>query len=327
MMKKVLMVAAALSCAFSPGAFAEEPAWPSKAVKIVLPYPPGSGIDALIRTLGAQLSTVWKKPVLIENRPGANTIIGAQLVASSAPDGHTLLFTSDSTITSNPFLYKNLPYSPQKDFTPVALIATSTLVLSARKDLPANSLKELVAYAKGRPEGATYASLGLGSQHHLLSEVMEKKTGMPLRHIPYKGQSAAMLALMTGEVDLSWSSRFALAPLLRDNKAKAVAQAGPVRSSSMPDVPTFAELGYPEVSMPIWFGIFAPRATPSDIVRKVHGDIMKVVSDPEFIKKEILSKGYEAVPATLTSEEFADRIRQELPKMQEMIQASGTKLD
>lgn len=327
MIKEILMIAAAMLSGFSPGVSAQEPAWPSKAVKIVLPYPPGGGTDTLLRTLGLQLSALWKTPVLIENRPGANTIIGAQSVASAAPDGYTFLFTSDSTITSNPFLYKNLPYSPQTDFTPVALVASTTFVLSARKDLPGNTLKEVLAYAKGKPGGLTYASLGVGSQNHLLSEVLGKKTGMPLRHIPYKGMSATAVALMTGEVDLAWFSQYSLAPLVRDNKAKAITRAGPERSPSMPDIPTFAELGYPEVSMPIWFGLFAPRATPAEIIRKVHDDVMKVISNPEFINKEILTRGYEPGPATLTSEGFAERIKQDLPKMREMIQDSGAKLD
>jgi len=296
-------------------------AWPERAVRLVVPSPGGSGIDAVARMLAQRLAIQWGKPVIVDNRPGANSIIGAEAVARSAPDGHTLLFASDSTFTLNPHLYAKLPYDPIADFTPVVQIVTFNQLLVAHPSLGANTLGELIALAKANPGAITYASWGSGSQGHLLSELVKNKASIDLLHIPYKGFAPAVNAVVIGEAMLTWAGVFSTQALVRAGRLKALGVAGPKRTGFLPEVPTFAEMGMPDVDYTAWFGVFAPAATPAELIARISRDFARLLSDPEVREKELLPKAYE--PSGVGPDEFAAVIRRELAQRATMVKISG----
>ena len=234
-----------LSLVLSLACFAAH-AWPTKPVRIVVAYPPGGGIDVLARQLADKLTPAWGQPVVVENRPGANTIVATDAVAKSAADGHTILMTTDATFSINPHLYAKLPYDAQRDFTPVTMLVLLHQLLVAHPSLPANSLSELISLAKQKPGAINYASYGSGSQPHLAGEMLKKKAGIDLVHVPYKGISLAVPAVIAGEVQLTFAGIATSMPQLKAGRIKAIAIGGKARSPLLPQVPTFAELGYPE---------------------------------------------------------------------------------
>src|SRR3989441_12080658 len=252
-MKLILGSLLALCC-FAADA---EP-WPAKPVRIVVAYPPGGGIDLLARQLADKLATPWGQPVIVENKPGANTIVAADAVAKSSPDGHTVLMTSAATFSINPHLYARLPYDAERDFVPVTLLVLLQQLLVANPSLPANSLAELIALAKARPGTINYASYGSGSQPHLSGEMLKYKAGIDLVHVPYKGISLAVPAVIAGEVQPTFSGIATSMALFKSGRIKPIAIRGLAHARLLPEVPTFAELGYPEVETHAWFGLFLP---------------------------------------------------------------------
>src|SRR5881394_429194 len=240
---------------------AQAQTWPSKPVRIVVAYPPGGGIDVMGRQLAEKLTGMWGQPVVVENKPGANTILAADTVAKSAPDGNTVLFTTDATFSINPHLYAKLPYDAERDFIPVTMLVLLQQLLVANPSLPASSLAELIALAKSKPGTINYASYGSGSQPHLSGEMLKYKAGIDLVHVPYKGISLAVPAVMAGEVQLTFAGIATSMPQLKSGRIKALAIGGSQRSPLLPQVPTFAELGYPEVETHAWFGLFLPAGT------------------------------------------------------------------
>src|SRR5712691_7943914 len=252
-MKLILGILLALCC-FA----ADAQPWPAKPVRIVVAYPPGGGIDILARQLDDKLAAPWGQPVVVENKPGANTIVAADAVAKSAPDGYTVLMTTDATFSINPHLYARLPFDPQRDFAPVTMLVLLQQLLVAHPSLPANSLEELIKLAKAKPGSINYASYGSGSQPHLAGEMLKNKAGIDLVHVPYKGISLAVPAVMAGEVQLTFSGIASSIAHLRSGRLKPIAIGGAKRSPLLPEVPTFAELGYPEVETHAWFGLFLP---------------------------------------------------------------------
>ena len=319
---KTVMAASIALAALVPAA-AHSQAWPAKTIRLVLPYPPGSGSDALIRSHAQRFSQAWGQPVVVDNRPGANTILGADHVAKSAPDGYTLLYTTDSTITSNPHLYRSLPYSPLKDFAPITKVATFAMVLAGSTQF--KSLDDLIARAKAQPGKVSYASLGVGSQHHIVSSLLENATGISLLHVPYKGIPQATIATLSGEVHVTWAGTFSTKPHVTAGRLRAFGIAGPRRNATMPEVPTFAEIGYPQVDFLLWYGFFAPAGTPKAVLEKIHAEVSKHLADPQFRENELAAKGYDAHGAGL--DEFAAQIRQEMGQRARMVRLSGAKLD
>jgi tripartite-type tricarboxylate transporter receptor subunit TctC len=302
-------------------AYAQAPAWPAKPVRMVIGMAPGGGSDLLARGLANRLSPMWGQPVVVENRPGATSIIATENVAKSVPDGHTLLFSSDSSFTVTPHLNSKLPYDAIRDFAPVTQITEFGTVLVAHSALPVSTAAELIALAKKEPGKITYGSIGSGSQMHLISEMLNNKAGIALSHIPYKGIPQMMAAVLTGEVNLVWVGVFSARPQIKAGKLKPLAYGGIKRSVFMPEVPTFVEMGYPDVEKGVWYGVLAPARTPRPLVDRIHADIKKLLDEPEFKEKELLSKGYE--PTGLGPDEFAALIRRQFAAGANLVKISG----
>src|SRR5918996_1565895 len=301
-MRYLLSLLLCLSC------FAAD-AWPGKPVRIVVAYPPGGGIDVLARQLAGKLTPAWGQPVVVENKPGANTIVAADAVAKAAADGHTILMTTDATFSINPHLYAKLPFDTQRDFVPVTMLVLLHQLLVAHPSLPANTLQELISLAKTKPGSINYASYGSGSQPHLAGEMLKNKAGIDLVHVPYKGISLAVPAVMAGEVQLTFAGIATSMPQLKAGRIKAIAIGGTQRSPLLPQVPTFAELGFPEVETHAWFGLFLPAGSPREAVERIYRDTRKILEDPEFRQKQLIDRGYDVVGSG--PEEFAAYIRKD----------------
>ncbi len=291
---------------------------------MVVAYPPGGGIDILARQLADKLATPWGQPVIVENKPGANTILAADLVAK-ATDGHTVLMTSEGTFSINPHMYAKLPYDAQRDFLPVTLLVLLQQLLVANPSLPANNLAELIALAKARPGSINYASYGSGSQPHLSGEMLKYKAGIDLVHVPYKGISLAVPAVMAGEVQLTFSGIATSMALLKSGRIKPIAIGGPRRSPLLPEVPTFAELGYPEVQTHAWFGLFLPAGAPKEAALRIYRDTKSILDDPRFRQPQLIDKGYEVVGSSPA--EFSDYLKKDLAARGIAVKISGAKAE
>jgi tripartite-type tricarboxylate transporter receptor subunit TctC len=316
-----LLLVALLAAALPAGA--QE--WPAKPVRIVVAYPPGGGIDILGRQIADKLTAAWKQPVIVENRPGANTIVATDAVAKSAPDGYTVLLTSDATFSINPHLYAKLPFDTQKDFIPVTMLVLLQQLLVANPSLPANSLQELIKISKERPGSINYASYGSGSQPHLSGEMLKYKAGIDLVHVPYKGISLAVPAVMAGEVQLTFAGIASSMAPLKSGRIKALAIGGAKRSPLLPDVPTFAELGYPEVETHAWFGLFLPAGSPKESVSRIYADTKRILDEPEFRQKQLVDKGYEVVGSA--PDAFAGFIEIDRANRGRAVKISGAKAE
>jgi tripartite-type tricarboxylate transporter receptor subunit TctC len=325
-MLKTSIAALLLACCAMPAAFAQgTAAYPSKAIRIVVPYPAGGGIDVISRVIGERLGRSLGQPVLVDNKPGAGTILAAELVSKAPADGYTLMVTSDSTLTINQHLYAKLPYDPVKDFAPITQLVSLNQLLLANPAVPANNLKELVAYAKANPGKLNYASYGSGSQPHLAMEMLKLQTGMDIVHVPYKGIPQAVPAALAGEVQLTFSGAASSQAFIKAGKLKALAVGGKSRMALFPDVPTFAESGFPDVPSNAWFGLFAPAGTPQDIIMKLNAEVTRILKEPEFIQKEITAKSYELVAST--PQAFAEFLVTDSVRNARAVKISGAKVE
>jgi tripartite-type tricarboxylate transporter receptor subunit TctC len=268
---------------------------------------------------------MWGQPVVVENKPGANTIVAADAVAKSAPDGYTVLLTTDATFSINPHLYAKLPFDTQRDFIPVTMLVLLQQLLVAHPAVPANTLGELIALAKASPGKINYASYGSGSQPHLSGEMLKHRAGIDLVHVPYKGISLAVPAVMAGEVQLTFAGIATSMPQLKAGRIKALAIGGPKRSPLLPQVPTFAELGYPEVETHAWFGLFLPAGSPREAVARIHQDTRKILDDPEYRQKQLIDKGYDVVGSS--PDDFAAYIKKDSENRARAVRISGAKAE
>jgi tripartite-type tricarboxylate transporter receptor subunit TctC len=300
-------------------------AWPEKAVRIVVAYPPGGGIDVMARQVAEKLTARWGQTVLVENRPGANTIIAADAVAKAPADGHTVLMTTDATFSINPHLYARLPYDAERDFVPVTMLVLLQQLLVAHPSLPADTLPDLIKLARTKPGGIRYATYGSGSQPHLSGEMLKYKAGIDLLHVPYKGISLAVPAVIAGEVELTFSGIASSMGPLKGGRLKPIAIGGAQRSPLLPQVPTFAELGYPEVETHAWFGLFVPAGSPRAAIEKIYNDTKRVIEEPDFRQKQLVDKGYEVVGSNPA--EFAAYIRQDRESRGRAVKISGAKAE
>ncbi len=317
----VAAVAAAFVCALAPLAALAQ-AYPNKPVRIVVPYPPGGGVDGIARPIAERLSQKWGQPVVVDNKPGAATIIGAEFVAKAAPDGYTLLLTSESTITSNPFVYPTLPYDPVKGLAPITQLIALPQMVVAHPSLPANTLKELVALAQANPS-ISYGSYGSGSQPNLLFEALKQQTGIQLLHVPYKGIAPAVTATLAGEVQLTMAGASVSRGHIQAGKLKPLAIARAERLAIMPDVPTLKEAGFPDIDPLSWFGLFATGGTPPEIVAQIQKEVAAMFAEPEFREKHMLGRGFD--PVLSTPADFAKFIQADMVQKARLVKISGAK--
>jgi tripartite-type tricarboxylate transporter receptor subunit TctC len=289
----------------------------------VVAYPPGGGIDVLGRQIAERFTAAWGQPVVVENRPGANTIVAAEAVARSAPDGSTILLTTDATFSINPHLYAKLPYDSEHDFIPVTMLVLLQQLLVANPSLPANTLAELIRLAKEKPGTINYASYGSGSQPHLSGEMLKYKAGIDLVHVPYKGGGPALADAVAGQVPILVITAPAALPSARAGRLRALAVTTLKRSGAAPEIPTVAEeLGLPDYEVDSWVGVFAPAKTPEPIVVRMYKELARVVQLPE-VKQKLIEQS--ADPVGSTPQALARVVTAELRRWAEVIAKAGIK--
>ena len=298
--------------------------YPGKPIKIVAPFPPGGPVDILSRTIGSKLAQSLGQPVVVENRAGAGGNIGSDAVAKSAPDGYTLLMGFVGTHAINPSLYSKMPYDNVKDFEPVSLVAEVTIVLVVNPAIPANSIGQLIALAKSRPGELTFGSPGNGTPQHLAGELFNFISGVKIRHVPYKGAVPALTDLLGGQISMIFSSMPPALPHLKSGKLRALGVTSTARSPVTPELPTIAESGLTGYEVKNWYGIFAPRGTPKEIVTKLNAEIVKILNMPD-VKESLSLQGAE--PSTSTPQEFAAYVKDETEKWAKIVKYSGVKVD
>jgi tripartite-type tricarboxylate transporter receptor subunit TctC len=318
------LLACILSLALLPlQAAIGQPAWPSKPIRIVVPFAAGSFTDLAARAIAAELAEPLGQQVIVENRAGAGGTLGADAVAKAAPDGHTLLL-ADNSFAIAPGIYAKLPYDPHKDFVQISTVAESPTVMVARINLPAKTLKEVIDLAKVKPGNLTFGSGGQGSSAHLATELFLNMAGVELVHVPFKGVAAAFAEVVANRIDITFGSVGSGSAHIRSGRVRGIALTGRERSPLLPEVPTFAESGFPGYTMVYWFGIMAPAATPSAVVSRLHDEIVRAAANPR-IQETFSRQGAHAV--TLTPAEFARNINEEMKIWQSVITKAGVKAE
>ncbi len=297
--------------------------YPSKPIRFIVPYAPGGGLDVVGRPISQKLFEQWGQPALIENRPGAGTTLGTATVAKAPPDGYTLLLTL-SALTSGPGLYPKLPYDPARDFAPVIWIATTSYVLSVHPSVPVKSVRELIALAKAKPGQLNYASSGQGSDPHLTAELFKLMTGTHMTHIPYSGGNPAAMAVIGGQVDLSFMPTVSGTPYIKAGKIRGLAISTPQRSPVFPELPTIAESGVPGYAAEAWSGILAPAQTPREIITRINSAVAKIVHTPE-ITAYLLAR--QTVPKGSSIEEFTARLHSDIEKKTQLIRRANIRVE
>jgi tripartite-type tricarboxylate transporter receptor subunit TctC len=298
--------------------------YPSKPIKLVVPFPPGGPLDLAGRAIADHLSKAWGQPVIVDNKPGAGGNIGADLVAKSPPDGYTIVMGALSTHAVNPHLFAKMPYDALKDFAPVTLVATTPNVLVLNPAVKANDVRELVALAKASPGKLSFASGSNGSAGHLAGELFKTLAGIDIVHVPYKGGAPAMQDLLGGQVQFMFDNLANSTPQLKARKLKAFAVTTAKRSALAPELPTMAEAGVPGFDISTWYGIMAPAGPPPDVVRKLNAEIVRFLGSDEA-KEKLKAQGAE--PAPLSPEQFDQFIRAEWTKYAKIVKDSGAKVD
>ncbi len=304
------------------GSAAAQQAYPNKPIHFITPYPPGGGTTIVARLIGQKLTESWGQQVLVDNRPGGNTIIGSEALVRSPPDGYTIMIQA-SNHAINPHLLV-LPYDPIKDFAPVATVSSNDYVLVVHPSVPANNLQQFIALAKSRPGQLNFASVGTGSPQHLAGELFNIMTGVRMQHIPYKGSGQILPDLIGGQVQLAFMNPLNASPHIKTGQLKAIAIAGETRLSALPQVPTFTEAGLPGFEMRNWYGVFAPAGTPKELIDKLSTEIAKIMAMPD-IKEKLASQG--AQPFISTPDQFAALIKADMAKFAKIIKTANVKLD
>lgn len=322
---RLLLAAFVLAAALAtPLAFAQG-VWPDKPLKLVVPYPPGGLTDTLARSIAEPLAKALGQPVVIDNKPGAGTLLGAQLVARSPADGLTLLMATSTTLGVSPALYRNNMIDPVRDFAPVSLAASVPFFLVASADTNWNSLKDLLDAAKNSPAPLQYGSAGNGSPHHLAMEMLQKASGAKFEHVPYKGSQLAIPDLVAGRFKLMVTDLTPALAHIRSGKLKVLATTAPQRSAMMPDAPTFAEAGVPGVQAVAWQGIVAPAGTPRSVMSQLSAEINRIVASDAF-KQRCTAIGCDAL-APVRPEDFAELVKNDLARWTQVVLDSGAKVD
>jgi tripartite-type tricarboxylate transporter receptor subunit TctC len=301
-----------------------EGTWPTKPVRIVVPFNPGGAIDAMARVLGDSLTTRLSQQVLVDPKPGANTIVGSDLVAKATPDGYTFLITTNSTHTNNPTLYAWLPFDPAKDLAPVSLVSLGTILLAAKADAPFIDLKGLGAWAKALGRPVTYGSWGIGSSGHLYGLMLEKALGGLYSHVPYRGDVPALQDVANGTLDITWASPVSAKPQIAAGRVKGMAAAGSKRSASMPELSTFAEQLVAGFDLSLFVAAYAPAGTPREIVERLQREIRLALAE-QAVADKLIAQGQ--TPVGSTPEELAKVLERETPVWAELVKQSGAKVE
>jgi len=299
--------------------------FPSQPVRIIVPQSAGGLVDILARGYATELAKLWGQQVIVENRAGANTIIGTEAAARAAPDGYTLLLANPAAISINPFLYKTLPYDPERDFALLYNIAYSAFIIIVNPSLPANSLREFVELAGRKSSGTAYGSFGLGSASHIETESLSARTGITMTHIPYKGIADVLPALVRGDVQMALAGIPPSLPLLKAGRIRAIAIMANSRDPALPDLPTAGESGFPGMTLGGWFGFVAPAATPRPILDKISSDLAQISNRPDFKERTITRVGLE--PLLQPPEQFTEFVREERARYSLLIKNLNLRLD
>ena len=323
-MKPLLMIVAMLAAALSAHlpAFAQ---YPAKPVRIVVPYPAGGAVDSITRALAQRLAEMWGQQVVVDNRPGASTMIGAGHVAKSPADGYTLMLTAELTLVTVPHLYAKVPYDPIKDFAPIAALVSATQALLVHPSLPAKTVKELVELARSKPGELSYGSFGAGSTGHLNMEVFQSMTGIRLSHIQYKGAAPAMNDLLGGHIQLMFAALSIATGNVKAGRLRMIGVGSDQRSSQLPEIPTISESGVPGFEAKTWFGLVAPAGTPPEAIARINGDLKKIFSDPVFRERNLAAQGLQ--PILGSPEEFGEFMRSETLRWGKIVRDAKVKLD
>ena len=315
--------AALLACAALAAPACAQQAYPSKPVRIISIFAPGGGNDVICRLVAQQLTERFKQQVIVENRVGANGIVGSEVAARSAPDGYTFtLIPSGHTVNAS--MYKKLPFDSIKDFTPITLAGSGPLVLAVHPSLPVKNVKDLIALAKARPGQLTYVSSGVGASGHLAGALFDSMTGTKMVHIPYKGMSLAISDLMGGQVSMTFGTSLSVIPHVRTGRLRALATTGAQRSPALPDMPTIAESGLPGYEASLWYGFVGPARMPPEIVQKLNTEIVAVLAQPD-IREKLASQGVDA--KSTTPEEFGRIMVADVARWAAVVQKLGLQAD
>ena len=320
--QEIIRIGLVFVCA-AVGAGVHAQQYPSKTVRLIVPFTPGGGTDIVGRLLAAKLSESLGQQVIVDNRPGAGTVIGSELLAKAAPDGHTLILQVNS-LAANHTLYRKLPYDTLRDFTPVILAASTPNVLVVHPSMPVRNVRDFVVLAKRRPNEIAYASSGVGGASYLATEMFKLETGIKMIHVPYKGTAPALTAILSGEVQAMIAALPGTVPNLKAGQLRALGVTSAKRASAMPELPTLIESGIKGFEFATWYGLFAPGGVSRDIVTRLNTSINKILAMPD-VKAQFERQGLE--PAGGSTEEFARYFKGEIEKLGKVIRASGAKVE
>ena len=296
--------------------------YPTKTIRFVLPFSPGGGTDAVARTLGQKMTEQFGQQVVIDNRGGVGGIVGVQMAVQAEPDGHTIMLGIPAVITVSPAVFKNLPFDPINDLSPVGFAGTSAYVLALHPSLPVSSVKALIALAKQKPGQLTYAGNSGGAGNQLAGELFKSMTGINMLHIPYKGGGPSLIAVLAGEANMIFGSQLTVLPHIRTKRIRALAVTSARRTAALSDLPTIAEAGVPGYEIDVWYGVFVPKKTPQRIVEMLNQNIVKTMNDATVIAS-LSAQGMEARSSTPT--ELAQRIQSETVKWAKLVKEAGIK--
>lgn len=316
-----LLLAAAVACALPSQATAQ--AWPSRPIKMIVPFPAGGGTDFIARLMAKHLSDRLGQQVFVENRGGANGAIGLQALKAAEPDGYTIAACSDSPLVVNPAMYQKLPYDPQADFIPVATMVRFPGVITVHPSVPARSIAELIALAKSKPGGLAYASAGIGNFSHLALELFSLQAGIKMLHVPYKGTGPSSMAIVAGEVQVNFNNIQTTLQSIREKQIIPLGVGEPVRAKVLPDVPTIGET-LPGYQMAPWVGVIAVANTPKEIVDRLAREVTAIMKSPEVVK---LLEEQQVTPLTLSQPEFAALVKSDTEKWANVIKTAGIKAE
>jgi len=316
------LVIAALS--FGAWAAPAAAAYPERPITIVVPYTPGGTVDLLARALGREMTKTWGVQIIVDNRPGAGGSAGTEVVAKAKPDGYTLLLSTNSPLTTNVALYPSLGYDPIKDFEPIVLAGENSVMLVANKDLPVSTVADVIKLAKAKPGSLSAGTSGNGATTHLSLAEFNKRAGVDIVHVPYKGGVPSLTGAVSGEVQLTFSDVVPAIPLVRDGRLKAVASTGTRRAGIAPNIPTMAESGLPGFNIVAWVPLMAPKGTPPDIIAKLNKETNRILSDAAF-RKEVMALGIDLLGGT--PQELATFLASELPRWKQIVIDANVKIE